>query len=68
MALGANFILKDQKLSLEPHKWLIPIKEEYPALEAEYLHARTKENPLPSDFSSINESWRAKRDSNCPLT
>lgn len=64
MALGANFTLNDQKLSLEPHKWLVPLKEEYPAIEAEYLRARTKEKPLPSDFINVSETWRAIGDSN----
>jgi len=36
MTLGENLIIKDQKLYIEPNEWLIPIGNEYPALEKEY--------------------------------
>lgn len=41
MAMGQNFAIKDGKFNFEPNKWLIPIAEEYPALEAEYEKVRT---------------------------
>jgi DNA invertase Pin-like site-specific DNA recombinase len=37
MALGSNLTLKDGKLFIQANEWLQPIKEKYPALEAEYL-------------------------------
>lgn len=68
MTLGENLLLKDQKLSLEPHKWLIPIAKGYPALEAKYLNARTKNNSSikakTAALASVSASWRAVRDSN----
>ncbi len=64
MTLGANLTLSNQKLSLEAHKWLVPLNEEYPALEAEYLRARTKEKPLVSQNVGVNDNWRAIWDSN----
>jgi hypothetical protein len=38
---GVNFILKDNKLSLTPSKWLIPIERDYPSQEKAYLGVRT---------------------------
>lgn len=36
-ALGVNFSLKDSILHIEPNDWFIPIIEDYPAIEKEYL-------------------------------
>ena len=36
-ALGVNFSLKDSILHIEPNDWFIPIIEDYPAIEEEYL-------------------------------
>ena len=64
MTLGQNFQLKDQKLSLTPSPWLIPITEGYPTLEQEYIkrvrtnkkaNSQIKEKALVS----ITENWRA---------
>ncbi|MCA9333907.1 recombinase family protein [Candidatus Saccharibacteria bacterium] len=66
--LGANFVLKDQKLTITPNEWLIPIKEQYPALEKAYLNARTNKNSSSPDreklFEEIFQSWRAQWGSN----
>lgn len=66
--LGANLTLKDQKLTITPNEWLIPIAEGYPALEKAYLNARTNKNSSSPDreklFEEIFQSWRARRDSN----
>ena len=67
--LGANFKLKDHKLTLDPSEWLVPIGEMYPALEKEYIRrGGTNKNATSKEkeaaFSSINQSWRAIRDSN----
>ena len=37
LALGKTPIIKDQKLIIEPNDWFVPIKNDYPALEKEYL-------------------------------
>lgn len=67
--LGQNLLLKDNKLTLTPNEWLVPIGNGYPALEKAYLtnvttnkkaHSHLKEEA----FSQINDTWRAIRDSN----
>lgn len=35
-ALGSNFVIKDGKLSIQAKEWLIPIRDNYSALEEEY--------------------------------
>ncbi len=69
MTLGENFLLKDNKLTLQQSEWLIPIAEFYPAVEAEYLRRvgtnkkaphKVKEEALMAVFTN----WRARRDSN----
>ena len=45
-ALGSNFLLKDGKLALQAKKWLLPIAEKYPALEAEYLRLELGKKPM----------------------
>ena len=66
MTLGSNFLLKDQKLTLQSSEWLVPIGEFYPAIEAEYLRrGRTKQKaPLQEMPSDISDSWRARWDLN----
>jgi site-specific DNA recombinase len=66
--LGVNLLLKDNKLSLTPNEWLIPIERDYPALEKAYLKVRTNKKAttkeLEAALASIFESWRARRDLN----
>lgn len=67
--LGANFKLKDHKLTLDPSEWLVPIGEMYPALEKEYIRrGGTNKNATSKEkeaaFSSISNSWRVRRGSN----
>lgn len=69
MTLGQNLTLKDQKLSLTPSKWLVPIAEKYAEVEAEYLkRVRTNKKATPKvkemALASVSENWRARRDSN----
>lgn len=69
MTLGANFQLKDHKLTLDPSEWLKPLAEMYPAVENEYLrrvgtNKKTTPQMREAAFSEINHSWRARRDSN----
>lgn len=37
MALGSNFLMKDGKLMITYHSWLLPIENDYKAIETEYL-------------------------------
>lgn len=61
--LGANFLLTDNRLSLTPKSWLIPIEKDYPSLERAYLRVRTNEKASPKELeeaiSQIMISWRA---------
>lgn len=61
--LGANFLIKDNKLTLTPKAWLTPIEKDYPTLEKAYLKVRTNEKASPTDIeeaiSQIMISWRA---------
>lgn len=61
MTLGANFTLTNQKLTLTPNEWLIPIAESYPEIEKAYLNVRTNKNSTSSDkemlFDKIFQSW-----------
>ncbi|MHB8276497.1 MAG: recombinase family protein [Candidatus Humimicrobiaceae bacterium] len=68
MALGKNITIIDGKLSIEPFEWLIPIKESYPKLEAEYLELKLSENENLSTeidiFEPICKAWLGRKDSN----
>ena len=69
MTLGENLTLKNQKLTLQPSEWLVPIAENYPAIEKEYLRkVGTKQKASPKvkeeALAGISEHWRARRDSN----
>lgn len=61
--LGANFLITDNKLSLTPKSWLVPIEKDYPSLEKAYLRVRTNEKASPKEMeeaiSQIMISWRA---------
>ena len=37
MALGKTPIIKENKLIIEPNEWFVPIKNDYPTLQTEYL-------------------------------
>jgi len=62
MALGQNFQLKDEILTLEAHSWLQPIAKSYPSLERKYLKLEpAKRSPgkeLSSDLEPILTSWQ----------
>jgi len=46
MTLGKNPIIKDKKLIIEPNKWFIPIKNNYPGLKIEYLRLEPTKTPI----------------------
>lgn len=52
-ALGWNFLVKDKKVTIQAHDWLLPIKNSYPAIEADYKRLELTEN------GSINEKTPA---------
>lgn len=66
--LGTNLALKDNKLSLTPSEWLIPLAAGYPVLYREYMQVRTNKKATPKQLEGaielIFEKWRARRDSN----
>ncbi len=71
LGLGSNFLLKYGKLSLELSRWFLPIKNDYPAVEAKYLRFELyKTEDLARDsvkkdaFENICYLWRGRRDSN----
>lgn len=69
MTLGQNLLLKNNKLTLEQSEWLLPIANNYPALEAAYLrkvgtNQKATSKELEVALGSKNETWRARRDSN----
>jgi len=66
MALGKRISIYNGKLSIETNEWLVPIKEDYPALEKEYLGLKPTENLLYNGVSSnlgpIRPQWLATVD------
>ena len=68
MTMGERIVLLDQQLFIEPSEWLVPIKEQYPAIEKKYLKARTikkaSSKELDEALMSIFDTWRAIWDSN----
>ena len=68
MTLGGNLTLKDNKLSITPNEWLIPIAEGYSELEQSYLKVRTNQKATSQDrkmaLDNIYDSWWALRGSN----
>lgn len=66
IALGSNFLLKDNKLTLDNHKWLKRIQNDYPPIEKKYKGLeldKTNENELSSEqkegLEIITEELRA---------
>ncbi len=59
--LSYNLTLKDKVLQLEAKKWLIPIAEGYPELEAKYLEVITSNNPSTKDktaaLATVSSQW-----------
>lgn len=60
MALGKTPIIKDQKLFIEPNKWFVPIGNEYPALEKEYLGLELNKMPINTAQNKALASIRAR--------
>ena len=68
MALGKRVTILDSKLYLEPNEWLVPIRDEYPEIEKEYLGLEPVKNLAYSGVSSLPEAistgWLGREDSN----
>ena len=60
MTLGKRISIYNGKLSIEANEWLVPIKEDYPALEKEYLRLKSTKNLLYSGVSSNLEPIRSQ--------
>jgi len=61
LTLGKTPIIKEEKLIIEPNDWLIPIKNGYPALEAEYLRlepTKIGQNKAKTEaLASVRAHW-----------
>lgn len=66
--LGNLFTLKDQKLTIEPCEWFVPIQKQYPQLERAFIEVRTNNKLSAKEriaaFTAIRLSWLRGRDSN----
>ena len=59
-----NSILDNKELVMTAHKWFMPIKEQYPALEEEYKRLELKKPISSNDLQAIQEKWWRWRESN----
>lgn len=58
---GQNPTLLNGKLQITPHKWLIPIKNNYPELKLEYDKVRTLPEQIQKEaVASIRSVWLAR--------
>ncbi len=61
MALGKTPIMQAGMLIIEPNEWFVPVKNEYPALEAEYLRLEPAKMPMNEAkieaIASISTRW-----------
>ena len=67
MALGKTPIIKDKTLVIEPSEWLVPIKNNYPALEAKYTGLEPTKMPMnkakTEAIASVRAQWQGKKES-----
>ena len=72
LALGKTPIIKDGKLFIEPNEWLKPIKNDYPALQAEYSRLEPTKIPMnkakTEALTSVRAQWQGRQDSNLQPT
>ena len=68
MALGKTPTMQGEKLVIEPNEWFVPIENEYPALEAEYLRLEPNKMPMNTErievLASVRTHWLRDQDSN----
>ncbi len=69
---GSNFFIKDKKLNMQAHEWLVPIDREYRQLENEYLSLEPEQKALQKGQSNnldrIRLAWLGRKDSNPRMT
>ena len=67
LALGATPIIRSNTLVIEPNEWLVPIKEDYPALEKEYRRLELTKEPMNAKqkeaLASIRTRWLGGKES-----
>jgi len=75
LALGKTPIISNEKLSIEPNDWLVPIKNDYLALEKKYarleLNKKTDITAQTEALSAVRAHWLPRQDSNlrpCPYS
>ena len=58
---GNVFTMKDQKLTIEPCEWFVPIQEQYPELERLFMEVRTDKKATSKElemaYADIKSSW-----------
>jgi hypothetical protein len=59
-----NSVLENKELVMTAHKWFIPIKEQYPALEKEYKRLELKKPISDKDLRAIQQKWWRWAESN----
>ncbi len=68
LALGKTPIIKNEILTIETNDWLVPIKNNYPELEKEYIGLELNKKPITSAqteaLSTIRTHWLRDLDSN----
>ena len=60
LALGKTPIMQSEKLVIEPNEWFVPIENDYPALEAEYLTLERTTAPMNTAQSEALASIRTR--------
>lgn len=68
MAIGKTPIIRDEKLTIEPNEWFVPIENGYPELEKKYIGLEPTKLPLnkakTEALTSVRAHWLGDRDSN----
>jgi site-specific DNA recombinase len=71
-ALGYNYILKGQKLTISYHNYFDKVIKRYPALEEEYLRLELNKHPINTKqkdaLASIRTRWLGCQDSNLGMS
>lgn len=68
MTLGATPVIQRGKIVIEPNDWLVPIKNDYPALEEQFLRLELNKIGLNKHkteaLASVRTVWRGRWDLN----
>ena len=68
LSIGQNPVILDRELTIEANKWLVPIIEEYPAIEREYEWVKTttctSTKEKTNDMTLVSSSWLRRSGSN----